>query len=233
MPNKLENIDLAFFEKALNWLKQRSDVQGDRVGIYGISRGAELALLLGSLFSDRIQAIVATVPSAVIFGGGLGNRPSHAWIYEGKPVGITAPIPKIELSHGQGLVPEDPIVTTPDFLKSMHDYPDAYQAAEIPVENIEAALMLISGGDDQMWPSSIFAGKVMQRLDEKGSAIERVHLSYPLAGHQISLPFLPSESVYYHPHGKLWFAMGGTPEQDDLASRDSWVKIIHFFHAHL
>lgn len=233
LPPNLENISLEYFEKAFAWLSRRNDVKGNCIGLYGASRGAELALILASVFPDKIQAVVATVPSHVTFAG-LGNKHIPAWLYNGKPVGPDAPVPMTDTSNGRGHSPEHPIAATVDFLKGLNEYPDEFLAAEIPVEKIEGALMLISGGDDQMWPSSLFSQKIMQRLDEKNSSIIRTHLEYPLAGHQVNIPFLPSsESIYYHPHGKLWFSMGGSPQQDDLASRDSWNKLIEFFKTNL
>lgn len=232
LPSTLENIPLEYFEKAFNWLEHRKDVNGNCIGLYGASRCAELALILGSIFPNKIQAIVATVPSNVIFAG-LGNKRIPAWIYQEKPVGPDAPVPLTDTSNGRGQSPEYPIATTLDFLKGLSDHPQEFLEAEIPVEKIKSPLLLISGGDDQMWPSSLFSQKIMDRLKEKNSTIVRNHLEYPLAGHLINIPFLPSESIYYHPHGKLWFSMGGSSKEDNLASLDSWKKLISFFKYHL
>jgi len=104
-----------------------------------------------------------------------------------------------------------------------------FQEAAIPVENLLCPLLLISGGDDQIWPSDLFSEQILQRLKEKGSSISCEHLYYPKAGHQISVPYWPGCTLYKHPQTQLWFNMGGTPQEDDLASRDSWKKIIRFF----
>ena len=52
---------------------------------------------------------------------------------------------------------------TPDHLARREDRP-AEEAATIPVERIDGPVLLISGGDDAMWPSALMAGKVAARL---------------------------------------------------------------------
>ncbi|EFB40713.1 MULTISPECIES: acyl-CoA thioester hydrolase/BAAT C-terminal domain-containing protein [Parachlamydia] len=232
LPDNLENIPLEYFERAFEWLSQRDDILGNRVGIYGISRGAELALLIGCLFPEKVQAIVAALPSYVVFGG-LSSERVPAWQYRGEPLIPDAPVPMCDLSYGKGQNPEDPLTISTSYLQGMQEFPEDYAAAEIPVEKLQASLLLISGGDDQMWPSTLFASKIMDRLKAKQSQITRIHLDYPLAGHLIHVPYLPAETVYYHPHGKLWFSMGGFPCENDLASRDSWLKLLHFFQIQL
>ena len=64
LPTWLHRIPLEYFEAALTWLCAQPEIDSERVGILGVSRGAELALLLGSTF-PQIRAIVAYAPSSV------------------------------------------------------------------------------------------------------------------------------------------------------------------------
>ncbi len=74
----------------------------------------------------------------------------------------------------------------------------------------------------------------MERLKEKGSPIACTHLDYPKAGHSIGIPMQPASGpLYYHPVGGLWFTMGGSEEDDEMASRDSWRKTVAFFQEEL
>ena len=155
LPANLQDIPLEYFEAAFAWLKKDYRVDGSRVGIYGASRGAELALILGSWFPDSVQAIAAVVPSSVVYGG-LGKTPVDAWLYHGKPVLPFAPVPQTDFSGDMGKDPAHPANTLQSFSEGMKDE-KAFEAAAIPVEKIQASLLLISGGDDQMWPSSLYA----------------------------------------------------------------------------
>ncbi len=190
LPSSLKDIPLEYFEKAFTWVKNQPSIDSSHIGIYGVSRGAELALLLGSFFPEFIQAIGAVVPSSVIYGG-FPEESAPAWLYQNKP-----------------LMP----------------------SSQISVEKITAALLLISGGDDQMWPSALYAAQIQQKLEAHHSSVFFEHLHYPEAGHGITIPNLPNPGpLYYHPIGKCWFPMGGTSLDNQHASQDSWKKTIAFF----
>ena len=63
LPQKLQGIALEDVIYGVDWFRAQEVVLGDQVGVYGVSRGGELSLLLGSLFPGRFAAICATVPS--------------------------------------------------------------------------------------------------------------------------------------------------------------------------
>lgn len=229
LPSNLQGIPLEYFEKAFSWLKKQSNVDGSHIGLYGVSRGAELSLILGSVFPDSVQSIVAIVPSSVVYGG-LSETPVHAWLHKGKPIAPFAPVPQIDFSDGKGQTAENPANTRQNFLEGMKNA-TAFAAGAIHVENIRCPILLISGGDDQMWPSEIYANQIMARLKAKGSQIVAKHLCYPDAGHGINIPNLPIPNpTYYHPLSKLWFSMGGSREADAKASVDAWDRLVAFFH---
>jgi dienelactone hydrolase len=228
LPTKLQDIPLEYFETAFNWIKAQSNLDNSHVGIYGASRGGELALILGAWFPESVQSIVAVVPSSVIYGG-LSETPVHAWQYRGKPLAPFAPVPPTDFTNGRGDDAANPANTLNSFLEGMKNEKE-FDNASIPVEKIQASLLIISGGDDQMWPSSIYATQIEKRLQKHHSRIYRKHLHYPKAGHGINIPNLPqSDPIYYHPIGKKWFSMGGTIAEDQRASKDSWQKLIEFF----
>lgn len=227
LPPTLEKIPMEYFEKAFSWIASHPAIDSSRVAVYGVSRGGELSLLLGSLFPDKIKAIVATVPSSALYAG-LRDYTSPAWVHKGKAIKPNAPFPLFAIKLTEGKDPSKPFVSTPYFLQGMQNK-KAFEAASIEVEAIECPILLISGGDDQIWPSFLFAKQVEQNLKNKGSCSECQHLFYPKAGHQINIPFHPAaDPVYFHPVVERWFAMGGTPQEDELASRDSWTKICTF-----
>ena len=69
LPPDLRSIPLEYFSKASHWLSsQDKQVIPNYYGLIGLSRGAELALLLGSRYSE-VKGIVAIAPSSVVFPG--------------------------------------------------------------------------------------------------------------------------------------------------------------------
>ncbi|MBT6210887.1 MAG: hypothetical protein HOI35_12820 [Woeseia sp.] len=68
VPETLELISLEYFDAPKKWLMERSHTRGDGCSIYGLAKGAELALVLASHDSDY-KAVVALAPSHVVGQG--------------------------------------------------------------------------------------------------------------------------------------------------------------------
>jgi len=228
LPTVLQEIPLEYFEKAFAVIKKHPRVDGNRLGLYGVSRGAELTLILGSIFPDEMHAIVAVAPSSAVQGG-LCEHTGDAWQYKGKSIAPNAPIFPTDFNDGKGMAPSNPVRACERFIEGMKDT-KGYEKAQIAVENIRCPFLFVSGGDDGIWPSDLFAEQIIARLQEKHATTRYTHLHYQKAGHAIGVPHLPSlEPAYYHPVRKYWQTLGGTPRDDQEASRDSWKKIVIFF----
>jgi dienelactone hydrolase len=232
---ELVDIPLEYFETAISWMKSQITVNPDKLVITGGSRGGELSLLLGAKFSD-FKVVVARVPSNVVWGGVTQERRTcPSWVHKGKPLPyvfsiFTAPdILDLELQGRAGV----PYRLTPIFLRAMQNK-ESMEKAAIPVEKISGPVLLISGQDDQMWPSSIFADLVMKRLDEKGFAYPYEHLCYSGAGHMITYPYLPMTfTISKHPVTGKSYSLGGTTIDTAFACSDSWNKTLEFLEKHL
>jgi len=227
LPDELKNIPLEYFETAFDWLSEQRSVRGERVGIVGASRGGDLALLLGVTF-PRVGAVVSYAPSALVYGG-LGRtagNPGPAWLYRGEPVPWFQP--KTPPAPLPATAPKGGIPLTPGFLKGLEDH-EAVERALIPVERVNGPIMLVSGDDDQMWPSSRYASMIMRRLRERGHAFADQHLAYPGCGHLVNFPYVPTTvDSSKHPVTGHVFAYGGTPEGQAHAREDSWPKVLAF-----
>jgi dienelactone hydrolase len=232
LPLDLIDIPLEYFETAIDWLMARPGVGGDGVGFVGTSRGGELVLLLGSRF-PRIKAVVGYVPSFVVHGGiGRGEpdprNPRPAWTHHGKPVTFLPP--KGGRAAAEPTTPPPPggIALTSNFLRMIEDEA-AVEAATIPVEQIGGPILLVSGKDDQMWPSALFARRVMERLERMHFRHSFTHLSYANVGHRISAPFVPTTvNKSLHPVRRQVYAFGGTPAASAAARADSWPRVLEF-----
>jgi dienelactone hydrolase len=233
LPDSLIDIPLEYLETGISWLAEHPRVRSDRLGVIGGSRGGELSLLLGSMF-PAITAVVAYVPSAVVWGGfGRGSdelpEPPASWTYRGVPLAYMPPFTgDVDLGIAEG----DPIPLTPYFLKSMESAADM-AATAIAVERIAGPVLLISGEADAMWPSAEFARAAFDRLERAGHPHPNTHLAYADAGHMIRTPYVPTtvtDSV--HPVSEDLFAMGGTAEGNAHANEDSWRHVVAFLAEH-
>ena len=90
LPDELIEVSIEPIERAVAYLRQRGF---DRVGIYGISKGGELALLAASLM-PQITCAVAISPLACTMPGITGNKSlagkglsdRSSWTWRGEPV---------------------------------------------------------------------------------------------------------------------------------------------------
>ncbi len=104
-----------------------------------------------------------------------------------------------------------------------------------PVENISGPVLLVSGTDDQMWPSSDLADIAMRRLESKNFKFPFRHLKYQDAGHLILLPFGPRTTHVIgfkaEGFGGMLYSQGGTPKADAEAGADAWRQMLEFLQA--
>ena len=234
-PSKLNNIELEYFGTALRWMADQPEIAGERVTVIGLSRGAELALQLGSMF-PQVAAVVAGAPSG-IRQAGLTRKTTDltkpAWTFGGTPLAF---VPGRGLSLRMFLdfyavfVFRRPVRLRPTFERLMRRR-DVVARATIEVERIEGPVMLISGTDDQLWPSGWFAAQIMQRLRDSGHHYPDEHLSYEGAGHFLCFPYglasMPPMTKM-SPVAALTMDFGGTALANAAAARDSWPEILRF-----
>jgi pimeloyl-ACP methyl ester carboxylesterase len=71
----------------------------------------------------------------------------------------------------------------------------AVERASIPVERTRGPVLLISGTDDAVWPSSDFSDRVMARLAAHEHPFPDAHLRYEGAGHWIDPPHIPTAAT--------------------------------------
>lgn len=232
-PKGILNIPLEYFEKAADWLMKQDVVDGDKLVITGGSRGGELSLLLGATY-PFFKAVVAYVPSSQVWSGfgGEDGFTKPAWLYKGKPIGFYVPEAREEAYSSSSKAVEEPIPLTPMFLDSMKDE-DFIKASTIHVENTKAPILLISGEDDQMWPSSMFSERVVDRLAKHQFSYPYKHHSYPGTGHLISSPYMPLAPDHgIHPVDGNDYAFGGNLKDQAFANEDSWFQVLNFLEEH-
>src|SRR5580700_10337995 len=219
LPNRLAGIPVETVKHALDYLAALPEVDAGRIAVLGSSRGSELALLAAAAF-PQIRAVVAYSPSNSSWAA-LDSGPQHAaWTTNGDPVPFV-PNPPRELITG---IKERSSGLSPLLQGLFLSYSHMVQRAEIPVEKINGGILLISGKDDRVWPSSAMSDLIVSRLKENGFRYPVVNLSYEEAGHLIDFPFFPTPSR---------IELGGTPEGLARAVAESWSRVLEFFGTNL
>lgn len=208
-------VPLATFTRALDWLR----AQGvEHIGVVGLSKGAEAALLLAS-YDARVDAVVAISPSSVVWanvGPGLDGQVypyRSSWTWQG------APVPFVPyLDSWRGPAGDEPVAFRSLYAESLAADPKVAERAAIPIERTRADILLVAGGDDQMWPSTDFAARLAARRERSGLPVEIV--SNPNAGHR---PILPGEDAL-PPSPR--YVYGGTPEADAALGAAAWPRVL-------
>jgi dienelactone hydrolase len=231
----LIDVPLERFEAGARWLlRHRGLPESTRLGVVGASRGGELALLLASSFPARFSAAVAYVPPHLVHGG-FGPEPSPgraAWRLGARPVP--------HLDEATWMSPERlaPYAADALSMRSLYLAPWTARdsdAAVIPIERSRAAVLLLSGLADDLWPSSLGAARVRERLAAHSHPLPFEHVAYPGAGHWISRPSAPdfmASDGWMHPVDGSWTPLGGTPRGNALATADAFARSVQWLHRH-
>lgn len=178
LPSHQRRLPLEYFAGVFDWLAAQKGVVPDDYAVIGASRGAELALLLASRY-PQVTAVVAIAPSSVVFPGPPTNPidalcgQHSAWACGPQEVPFV-PMP-YSLTTLKGLL--RPGERTQMFEKALLNT-HAVEAAAIPVEKAKAPILLLSFTRDQIWPSTLMARQIMDRLDSANFPFHHQHIAY-------------------------------------------------------
>ncbi len=173
--------------------KRLHEMGCEKVGLWGISKGAELALTAGSLLPNLVNAVAAVAPMSIVCQGfseekGITVMPGSSWSFHGEEVPYQSfGIEKFPFGQVLRKSLKAREVTMYDLYLPMVEHPDP--AAVIRVENITGPVLLISSRMDTMWPSEPAAKRIMERLREHDFPYPYRHLSYEYGSHL----FVPME----------------------------------------
>lgn len=158
------NIPVEIVEKAAVWLQEHGFT---KIITYGLSKGAELALLAASLFPQISGAISVSGPCCM-FAGINSHRQfvdAASWAYQGKslpyvPVGADAPS-----FWSFNLLKQ----RQPHLAEAYQDWFNIGASEEntIKVEHINGPILLLSAHEDTMWNSENMCELLVARLREK------------------------------------------------------------------
>ncbi|WP_168216300.1 acyl-CoA thioester hydrolase/BAAT C-terminal domain-containing protein [Halorussus halobius] len=220
LPAEVAEIPLESVESAVEWVRERDGVRGSEVGLFGTSKGGELALLVGSRL-DSVGPVVSVNGSGVVWAG-ISRRefpPGPSWTADGDPV----PYVPYTDDHSVWDV-EPPMEMEPGYSQSLDDADgEAIDEATIAVESIAGPVLLVSGGADSMWNSVRLHEVAADRLDRHDCEYE--HLVYPDAGHAITPPYVPTANRAR----TRQFVMGGSAEGYAEADGEHWPRVVETF----
>ena len=226
LPAGLVDIPLEYFFAAVDKIASFSD---GPIAIVGGSRGGEAALLIGA-HDRRVGAVVSVAGSGLVTQGidyragallDILATPAASWTLRRRPLDY---VPYEVGDEMRDLVERGEPVP----LRLAYPEPPAeVEPYRIPVERIGGPVLMLSGGDDTMWPSVGYS----QLAADSADNVE--HRIYEGAGHTIAGPPGAPFTTTVLPGPGVRFEVGGTPEINTKARAAAWSATLEFLHENL
>ena len=187
LSNNLSRININGLKYVMDNYKKIHSVDKESIGIIGKGKGAELALVVASLYSD-IKMVVGVSASHVVFQASNVTLLNYSsWVHNNKELDFVK-YPKFNISAIKSIYR---LIVQKDDYRKLHflalEDKEAVEKARIKVENINGAIYLASATRDKLWPSTTMSKEIMKRLKEKKFTHNYVHKAYDsswfLSGH--------------------------------------------------
>lgn len=211
LPKDLSEIEFEYFMEAVDWLSAHPHVDGDNIGIIGVSKGGELALHMG-YYSDKVKSVVSINGAPF-----LSIMPMK---YKGNYIG-----------HSR--FDADDYTVTDEGISALNTM-DCEIENYLPIWEKDVHVLLIGGQDDLALKTKFLPNTYdCYPADRKHLCELRM---YPGAGHLIEPPYAPlSRTTMKHSrgvggdYGKHILLWGGETVAHAHAQEDSWKHILNFF----
>lgn len=195
LPHAMSRIPLEYFETAVIWLKAQDGIDPGRIGMIGTSRGGEGALLAAAHLPE-ITSVISISGGGLVFADPWTSPLTPAWTWQGKD------IPFVDYDAATD---------------------DQQVEAQIPVETINGPILLLSGEDDELWPSAFYSQFAWDRLQRLEHPFPDQLLRYPGCGHAFLEPYQPVSWVVDAIDAVS--SLGGTTVGTANAAVASWAAI--------
>ena len=178
-PKDLSCVPVEYVENAIAWLQKQGF---ERIGVDGMSKGSEMALVAASMF-PALSCVIARVPSYFVSeglsGSGKNKGPSgtSCWSYRGKELPY-APYRSRSFNLLSVLLKEKEL-----HIISFNRDKDVTPEAFIPIEKIKAPILLLSSKHDEVWPSYESATLMEKKLTEIGFPFPHRHIAFEHMSH--------------------------------------------------
>ena len=166
-PKNLDRISLDAISDTIMNIAKNPKIDESKIALIGGSRGGELVLNLASRF-DHFNAVIAMSTSNVSFPAITWSSNTSSWTYKGEeipyvpaPLKTILPVLKGDLYTAHKMMLEDK---------------EASKKAEIQVENINGAILILSGKNDDQWPASEMSDQLIKRLKSKDFKYYNKHI---------------------------------------------------------
>ena len=214
----VDELDLEYFETAVQFMKNHKYVQGDNgIGVFAICKGAQIGIMMAT-YLEGIRCVVAINGSCM---SGFGTFKYRDVLFDRDFVDYDMLDPKKDNNMADcAILPE---------VGEVEEHPMFF-----PFHNRRhVSYMIVSGLLDTCMPT--YFGREMERLLSDAHHPDFKILNYPEAGHLIEPPNFPFCETYFQAGnpGNIYLTNGGKLKPHCKSQNDSWPKILNFLNSRL
>ena len=189
-PENLDRISLDAIRDTILSVAKHPQIDESKIILFGGSRGGELVLNLASRCKE-FNGVIAASTSHVSFPAITIYANTASWTFNNEDVPyVPAPLKTISPAIKGDLYTAH---------EMMLEDEQEVKKAQIPVENINGPILLISGKADDQWPSTQMSNQIIRRLKENKFEYFNSHIALE-GGHVAPLENfnLVYEFLYQH-----------------------------------
>jgi len=214
-PTLNSDLDLEYFEEAIDWIMKQPGIKKEGVAMVGASLGADLGMLLAAV-NPRVKVVVS------INGYHMLNE---MWPFKYK--GVVLPFKK-GMATEEFLVDKDTI-DMGAYRRSLSDDPDCIY----PIEKSKAQFLFFCGELDRNTDSVHTGALLMQRLRDHDKERQGEMVVFAGTGHLLEPPYLPLVYLGYSKSYDMYILFGGEATAHAKAQTVMWKKTFEFLAKHL
>ena len=218
LPEGMEDIPLEYLGKVFDSL---TELGYEKIGLWGVSMGAEYALLAASYLPQKFSCVIACSPIHFATQGitkNKNNATNSAYSFQGKSLIFN----KYKKSMSKWTAAKYILKRGEYSVRFMYDdiSENPIEGSIIPVENINGPILMFAGEMDSMWPATLAGDKIIERLNAKNFGFKRELYKYEHGSHYMVPMSLKSD--------KLFKAERKYPEESQRIKADIWEKTLNF-----
>lgn len=179
VPAAFDSIPVETLDRVRRWVGAQADADTARTGLWGVSKGAEFALVTAAR-RPWVRAVVSCVGSDVMWAGFGRTPPADGVLTSWADAG--GRLPAIPYDR------YDDVFEGKATARAVHDRsrakaPQAAIAARIPIERSRAPLLLIGGDADETWASAEMSRSIARTMRERAPDVPVDTLLYAQGSH--------------------------------------------------
>ena len=209
-------IKIEYFEEVLEYLSSLKFVISNKIGVYGKSKGGDVALAMMAFLSNIsavavVNGCISSIGTSTTYGDSVIDMLGYS-------------VERVEFMSDGSMN-----------IINIFNHPKDEPSSIHPFENSKADLLMVAGLEDCHWNSELFYDLAKEKMD----AVKKTNyeiLKYPDFGHSLDAPYTPSYEKGAHPlatPGKFVYLGGKNRKAHTMQQVQIWNEIISFFNKSL